>query len=112
MSLTSTPAIFGSPRRTEVLVLLALLEESYPREIARILRAPLLSIQTIVDSLERQGILTTRLVGNQRRVTLNPRYYGVKQLKDFLLRLADGFPELQTTVSELRRRPRRRGKVI
>ena len=112
MSLTSTPAIFGSSRRTEVLVLLALVEESYPREIARLLRAPLLSIQTIVDSLEREGILTTRLVGNQRRVTLNPRYYGVRQLKDFLLRLSEGYPELQNTVNELRRRPRRRGKSI
>ncbi len=112
MSLTSTPAIFGSPRRTEVLVLLALLEESYPREIARLLRAPLLSIQTIVDSLEREGMLATHLVGNQRRVTLNPRYYGVKQLKEFLLRLAEGYPELQSTISELRRRPRRRGKAI
>jgi sugar-specific transcriptional regulator TrmB len=112
MSLTSKPAIFGSSRRTEVLVLVTLVEESYPREIARLLGAPLFSIQTIIDSLEKEGILATVLTGNQRRVTLNPRYYGMKQLREFLLRLAEAFPELQNTLSDQRRRPRRRGKAL
>jgi hypothetical protein len=93
-------------------MLLALLEESYPREMARLLGAPLLSIQRIVDDFEREGLLATRLVGNQRRVTLNPRFYGIKPLKELLLSLAQGAPELQNIVGSLRRRPRRRGKKL
>jgi DNA-binding MarR family transcriptional regulator len=112
MSLSSRPAIFGSPRRTEILILIALLEESYPREISRLLRAPLLSVQKIIDALEVEGVLVTRLMGNQRRVTLNSRYYGAKPLRELLLRLADGHADLQEIVSNLRRRPRRRGKQI
>jgi hypothetical protein len=112
MRLTSAPSVFGSPRRTELLILLALLEESYPREIARLLGAPLLSVQKIVDAFEREGLLATRLVGNQRRVTLNPRFYGVKPLKELLLALAEGSPELQTIAGSIRRRPRRRGKKL
>jgi len=111
-SLLRGPAIFGSPRRTETLVLLALLEESYPRELARLLEAPLLSIQNIIDALEREGVLSTRLLGNQRRVTLNERFYGFKPLKELLLRLAEGDPRLQSIVGSLRRRPRRRGKAL
>jgi hypothetical protein len=51
-------------------------------------------------------------MGNQRRVTLNPRYYAAKQLRELLLRLADGRADLEKIASNLRRRPRRRGKQI
>jgi DNA-binding transcriptional ArsR family regulator len=118
MSLSSRPAIFGSPRRTEILILIALLEESYPREISRLLRAPLLSVQKIIDALEVEGVLVTRLMGNQRRVTLNPRYYGAKQLRELLLRLADGYANWHRPVRAHRRahggalRARQRGSAL
>jgi DNA-binding transcriptional ArsR family regulator len=112
MALRRGPAIFGSTRRTEVLVLLALVGESYPREMARLLAAPLVSVQTIVDGLENAGLTTSRLVGNQRRVTLNPRYYGSRELQALLLRVAEAFPEIRIGVDKLRRRPRRRGKLV
>jgi hypothetical protein len=112
MALRRGPAIFGSSRRTEVLVLLALIEESYPREMARLLEAPLISVQSIVDGLERAGLATTRLVGNQRRVTLNARFHGIAELKALLLRVSQAFPEIRNVVDHLRRRPRRRGKRL
>jgi DNA-binding transcriptional ArsR family regulator len=112
MALRRGPAIFGSTRRTEVLVLLALAGESYPREMARVLNAPLISVQTIVDGLESAGLTTSRLVGNQRRVSLNPRFYGIRELQALLLRIAEAFPEIGLSVDTLRRRPRRRGKRI
>jgi hypothetical protein len=112
MSLTKTPAIFGSPRRTEVLTLIALLEETYPRELARLLGARLLTIQQIVESLESEGMISTRLVGRQRRVTLNERFYGAKQLRDLLLKLGEANTELQAIVTSIRRRPRTRSSPL
>lgn len=35
------PRLFGSRRRTEVLTMVALLGETFPSELARLLRAPL-----------------------------------------------------------------------
>ena len=103
---------FGSRRRTEVLILLALLEESYPTELALLLNAPLFSVQKIVDDLDRQGIVATRLIGKARRATLNPRFIASQELRALLLRLAQSEPELQTAAASVRRRPRRRGKHL
>ena len=87
--------LFGSRRRTEVLVLIALLGESYPTEIARLLRAPLYSVQTIVAALCREGILTIRVMGRMNLASLDPKYFGFEPLKALLVRLADAEPELR-----------------
>jgi hypothetical protein len=112
MGLLETSGLFGSALRTRVLILLALLEESYPRELARLLIAPLLSVQRIVNSLELDGAVVTRLVGQQRRVILNPRFYGAKPLKALLLNLAEGDSAVREIASSIRRRPRRAGKKL
>ncbi|HEY5257902.1 MAG TPA: hypothetical protein VIJ12_05920 [Candidatus Baltobacteraceae bacterium] len=104
--------LFGSVRRTEVLMGIALLEETYARELARVLEAPLLSVQRIVDALDREGIVATRLIGRQRRVTLNPRYFARKELEPVLRRLAQGDQRLLDAVGSMRRRPRRKGKPL
>jgi len=102
--------LFGSRRRTEILVMLALLEESYPTEIARLLAASLFSVQTIIDSLEREGVLATRLMGRSRRVSLDPRFYAHRELRDLLLRFAEAEPLLRQAAAARRSRPRRRRK--
>lgn len=104
--------IFGSRRRTEVLILVALLEESYPTELARLLKAPLYSVQKVVDALDREGILATRLIGRERRVSINPSYFAGKELLAFLLRLGEAEPELNDAAATVRRRPRRKGKPL
>jgi hypothetical protein len=106
------PSLFGSRRRTEVLVLIALLGESYPTELARLLKARLYSIQTIVDALDLGGILASRISGNTRRVSLDPRYFAYKELRKLLLRLAEAEPEIQTAAAQRRSRPRRKGKPL
>jgi hypothetical protein len=80
--------------------------------MARLLGAPLVSVQTIVDGLENAGLTTSRLVGNQRRVSLNPRFYGIRELQALLLRISEAFPEIRVSVDNMRRRPRRSGKRI
>ena len=104
--------LFGSRRRTEVLVLVALLGETYPTELAQLLEAPLYSIQTIVKALDQEGILATRVSGNSRRVSLDPRYFAYTDLKNLLLRLADAEPDLRAAAARRRSRPRRAGKPI
>jgi len=108
----SSSRLFGSARRTEVLLGIALLEETYARELARVLEAPLLSVQRIVDALDREGVVATRLIGQQRRVTLNPKYFARKELEQLLRRLALSDPRLLDVIGSMRRRPRRKGKPL
>ena len=103
--------LFGSRRRTEVLILLGLLEESYPSELASLLEAPLYSVQRILSDFEDQGIVASRLRGRTRLVSLNPRYYAVEELRALLARLARGEPELEAIASRHRGRPRQRRKL-
>ncbi|MEO6912555.1 MAG: hypothetical protein ABI182_00865 [Candidatus Baltobacteraceae bacterium] len=91
---------------------IALLEQSYPREIARIAKAPLLSVQRIVNDIEKQGVLATRLVGTQREVRLNPSFFAYNELRALLLRLSASDRPLFTEIESLRRRPRRAGKKL
>jgi predicted transcriptional regulator len=106
------PKVFGSQLRSRVLVLVATLGETYPAEIARLLKAPRFSVQRIIDDLEGERLVATRLWGNERRVTLQPGSLGAKELRAYLLRLADGYPEFGKIADSLRRRPRRRGKSL
>jgi DNA-binding transcriptional ArsR family regulator len=102
--------LFGSPRRTSVLVLLGLLEESYPSELAVLLDARLFAVQTILDSLESDGIIVTRRLGNTRRVQLNPRFVGYQELRALLWKLGEHDVEIQKAAARKRGRPRRKGK--
>jgi hypothetical protein len=106
------PRLFGSRRRTEVLLATALLEETYARELARVLGAPLISVQRIVDALDVAGVFATRLTGRLRRITLNPRYFAVKELEMLLRRLALADQPLVDAVGAIRRRSRRKGKPL
>ena len=110
MALTTNSKLFGSRRRTAVLVLLGLLEESYPSELARLLSAPLYSVQTIVDGLESESVIVTRRLGRTRRVQLNPRFVAYKELQSLLWKLGTHDRELQKAAAGKRGRPRRKGK--
>lgn len=112
MNTDSNISLFGSRRKTEILILVALLGDTYPTEIARLLGAPLYSVQTIVEFLDREGVLATSLSGNQRRVLLDPRYFAHKELQTLLLRLADAEPRLRQIAVDRRSRPRRSGKPL
>jgi hypothetical protein len=109
----ATPSkILGSRRRTEVLVLTALLGDTYPTEVARLLGGPLYSIQSIFKGLEREGIVAVRRMGNQLRISLDPRFFAFKELRALLLRLAEAEPELRKIAAGRRSRPRRTGQPL
>jgi sugar-specific transcriptional regulator TrmB len=107
---TSSP--FGGQTRTRVLVALGLLETSYPRELSRLLKAPFSGVYKALAGLERDGLVSGRLVGGTRIVQLNPAYFARPELRAYLERLAEADSELQEEVRRLRRRPRQSGKAL
>lgn len=110
--LVSRSSPFGGRTRTLVLVALGALEESFPRELARILDAPLNGIQQALKGLEADGIVSGRTAGRTRLFRLNPRYFARKELQSYLERLAQPEADLIRRITALRRRPRRTGKPL
>ena len=110
MVIMSSP--FGGQARTRVLLGLRLLDESYPRELARLLELPLSGVQMALRALEREGLVAGRLIGRTRLMRLNPRYFAKDELQRYLLKLASADAHLQNRVADLRRRPRAAGKSI
>lgn len=112
MNLSFSPAIFGSALRTKILVLTALLGETYPSQLARILKTSASVVGMAVDRLERERLVATRRFGMERRVALDPSSPFSGELRALLLRLAESSPEYDAAVRSLRTRPRRRGKPL
>ena|SRR5215471_11012422 len=107
---TSSP--FGGQARTQVLLALRLLDESYPRELARVLERSLAGVQMALRGLERDGVVAARAVGRSRLFRLNPRYFARDDLARYLLRLTEPEGALRDRVAQLRRRPRRTAKPL
>lgn len=103
---------FGGRTRTLVLLALVLLEESFARELSRLLKSPLNGIQQALRGLERDGLVAGRLAGRTRLYRLNPGYFARGELETYLRRLAEPETELKGRIAELRRRPRRAGKPL
>jgi hypothetical protein len=110
MNTDSSP--FGGRTRTRVLVALALLDSSYPRELARLLDAPVSGVRQAILGLERDGLVSGRLIGRTRQVRLSPTYFARSELRAFLDRLGEADVELRARVDRLRRRPRRSDKPL
>jgi hypothetical protein len=105
------PPLFGSEQRTRLLLLIAVLGETYPAELSRYSGSTIPAIQLSLDRLEREGLISTRQLV-VRNVTLNPAYPAAKELKALLLRVAEGYPAYRDIVESTRRRPRRRKKRL
>ncbi len=89
-----------------------LLDQTYPRELARLLGRTLYAVQKSIEGLERAGLVATWPDGASRKVTLNPRYIALKELRALLQTLTIHEIELQDKLAQQRRRPRRMGKEI
>ena len=108
--LVSRSSPFGGKTRTLVLLALSLLEESFPRELARVLATSINGVQQAIKGLETDGIVTGRMAGRTRLFRLNPRYFAKEELQVYLRRLAEPEVMLGRRVAALRRRPRRTRK--
>ena len=103
---------FGSQTRTSTLIALSLLGESYPRELSRLLARAIYGVQEALAGLERDGLVAARSAGRTRLYELNPRYFALSELREYLNRLAEPETELRNRIGTLRRRPRRAGKRL
>lgn len=112
MRVISSSSPFGSLARTKVLLALGLITESYARELARVLKLNLSSIQKALVSLERDGIVAAREAGRTRLYRFSPRAPARAELARYIERLVESDAVLQLRVAELRKRPRRTGKPL
>lgn len=104
--------LFGTRRRTQVLELLVLLEETHAREMATTLGTPVRTIQRVLEKLEEEGLVVGKVVGRERRLELNRRFYAYEEIKALILKVAMRDGEVDDAVASQRRRPRARGKSL
>lgn len=102
---------FGSRTRTRVLLALERSGQSFPRELARRLAAPVSVVQKAVRSLERDGLVTGRMLGRTRLLQLNPDYVALTQLRGLLVELTRSEGGLEAAPARTRRRPLREGRA-
>jgi DNA-binding transcriptional ArsR family regulator len=109
--LAPVPRLFGSTAKTEILLALALLKETYAQELARVLELAPTTVFRVLEDLEREGIILSRHVGRTRLVGLSPRMYGASELEALLQKYVRR-TDLEERIARIRRRPRRRGKEV
>jgi DNA-binding transcriptional ArsR family regulator len=95
---------FGSRTRTRVLLALELRGQSYPRELARLLAAPVSVVQKAVRGLEQDGLVTGRMLGRTRLLELDPEYFAARPLRGFLASLLRADRHLKARAAGGRRR--------
>ena len=105
-------SIFGSALRTKILVLTALLRETYVGQLASLMETSPSSVARAVDRLERERLIAGRRWGVERRITLDPTMPFSGELQSLLLKIAASSPEYEAAAGSIRTRPRRRGKPI
>lgn len=112
MAIKAIGSPFDRETRTRVMVTLRLLGSSFQRELARLLHRSPSVVQKALSGLEREGLVAGRLVGRTRSYSLNPRYFGIKELEAFLSRIAKADADLRQRTADLRRRSRPSGTPL
>ena len=102
--------IFGSRTRTDVLVALGSMGSAYISELSRLLGKRYIEVQRAVTSLERSGVVVTRLVGRVRIAEINRLFPEYRQLTALLLTMSER-PLYANRWKTMRRRPRAMGKA-
>ena len=85
------------------------------RSLREVFQTPLFSFQRGLARLEKGGVIVSHRKGKTLLYQFNPRYPFLKELKSFLERAYDGFPQdIRDKYYEqmTRKRPRRQGKPL
>lgn len=105
-------AIFGNRSAAQTLLFLQNYGEGHARRIAATFDVSHMAIQRQLKRLEAEGLLVSRMVGNSRIFSWNPRSATVKDLRIFLEAELGRLPrEITSEYFRQRQRPRRSGKV-
>ena len=102
--------LFGSQTRTDTLVAIGRLGETYVLELARVLGRQPTDVRRALVSLERAGAIATRRMGRTRVVQLEPRFWAANELHALLLRLSE-MPRHRHRWGTVRGRPRNSAQV-
>lgn len=108
-------SLFGNPVIEKVLFFLLVNEKCYPSQLKRTFQSPLYSFQRALGRLEMGGVIVSHREGKTLIYQFNPRYPFLNELKTFLRRAYDSFPEeIREKYYEppIRKRPRRQGKPL
>jgi predicted transcriptional regulator len=104
--------LFGSKLRTDILLAIGMLEETYASELARLLGVSFTAVQRILEGLENDGVLIGRLVGRTRFIQIDQKWFGAKPLSELLRTLGERNPDLRNRIESVRLNPRNRDKPI
>jgi predicted ArsR family transcriptional regulator len=109
----SLDALFGSRSAAQTLLFLQNFGEGHARRIAATFAVSHTAIQRQLKRLEAEGLLVSRVVGNTRVFTWNPRSATVRELRKFLAAELSRLPyEVTKEYFRQRQRPRRTGKAV
>lgn len=107
--------LFGNAIIEKILFYLLVNEECYPSKLKEVFQTPLFSFQRALARLEKGGVIVSHRKGRTLLYQFNPRYPFLEELKQFLERAYDGFPQdIRDKYYEkaIRKRPRRQGKPL
>ena len=103
--------LFGNSVIEKIFFTLLVYGEGYPLGMAKAFDEPVNKFQQQLKRLEDSGIIVSRLVGNVRLYTFNPRYPFSDELNSLISRAYDYVPEKEKELYYRKRtRPRRTGK--
>jgi hypothetical protein len=106
-------ALVGSVNRERVLLFIFARTEGYAREIARYYKSDLDPIQKQLEKLEFGGILVCKTAGRTRLYSFNPRYAFLAELRSLLEKALSFYSANEReNLTNIRRRPRRKGKPL
>lgn len=107
--------LFGNPVIEKILFFLLTNEKCYPSQLKGVFHIPLYSFQKALGRLEKGGIIISHKEGKTLIYQFNPLYPFLSELKAFLQKSYEFFPEdIRKKYYEpiVRRRPRRQGKPL
>jgi hypothetical protein len=107
--------LFGNVVIEKILFFLEVNEECYPSQLKEIFQSPLYSFQRALMRLEKGGVIVSHRKGKTLIYQFNPRYPFLEELRMFLKKAYQFFPqEIRQKYYEpfIRKRPRRQGKPL
>lgn len=108
-------SLFGNLIIEKVLFYLIANDKCYPSQLKNNFQTPLFSFQRALGRLEKGGVVVSHREGKTLIYQFNPRYPFLNELKTFLQKAYESFPqEIREKYYEpiTRKRPRRHGMPL
>lgn len=109
---SSGSELFGSKNATQILMVIEAFQTTHASEISLCTGISKRVVGHHLDKFELNGVVSRQTVGQNRIVSINSRFIAKEELSRLLKKLAQHNPGFLESISELRRRPRRKGKEI